>query len=147
MTLPTTPREELDGLLSAAIRMASKLIQVHGSHVPFAMVITNAGEQINVLADDTEVRDPDTLASTVINTIREMCSRSEVRAVALARNISYRSAVDGGLTDAIEVDLGHIRGEAVTCMLPFARNASGDYVEGQLFAIDPRIIFFGDEST
>jgi hypothetical protein len=146
-TCTSSAREELNDLLSAAIALASKLIEEDGVHGPFGMVVNQDGERIDVFVDNTEVRDPSVLADTVIQTIRDMCLRSEVRAVAFAHNVDYRSAQDGSQVDAIQVDLDHVHDRAVTCMLPYSKNALGGYVAGELFAIDPRLVFFEGKSN
>jgi hypothetical protein len=139
---PITPREELNGLLSAAIDIGLKLIAKHGNHIPFALVVRVNGERQNIAADDTKVHDGAILARTVLETVRGMVERQELRAIAIARNIDYQSAIDRSHVNAIEVDLDHVYDQPVTCMLPYKLEGPGQAVPGELFAIEPREQFF-----
>jgi hypothetical protein len=141
---PITPREELNGLLNVAIDIGLKLIAKHGNHIPFAIVVRTSGERQNIVADNTEVHDGSILAQTVLQEVRGMIAKRELRAVAFARNIDYQSAVDRSHVDAIEVDLDHLQDRPVTCMLPYTLEGNGQPVPGELFAIDPRERFFAN---
>ena len=136
-----TPSEELNGLLNAAIEMGLKLIQKYGNHIPFAVVVNINGERLDIAADNTEVHDGSILAASVLQEVRGMIAKNELRAVAFARNIDYQSAVDRSHVDAIEIDLDHLHDCPVTCMLPY-KLKNGQPVPGELFAIDPREQFF-----
>ena len=137
-----SPRDELNALLSAAIDMGFKLIAEHGSHAPFAVAISSDGQRIDVIVDDRQVHDVDVLTDALLNQIRSMCGRNELRAIAFARNVEYRSAKDGSHVDAIEVNLDHVHDTAVRCMMPYRLSVSGQPAPGELFAIDPREVFF-----
>ncbi len=135
-------KEQLEELLNDTIAMAQKLIEKHGSHVPFAMVIDAKGERVNIAVDDAERPGVDILDSTLLSTLRERCRRRELVAVAFVRNVEYRSAVDGTQVDAIEVNLDHVECEAVTCYLPYSIAEKTRFVPGELFATQAREIFF-----
>jgi len=137
-----SPRDELNALLSAAIDMGFKLIAKHGSHVPFAMAIGSDGRRINLVVDDSQVHDVDVLTGSLLNQLRSMCDRNELRAIAFARNVEYRSATDGSHVDAIEVNLDHVHDTAVRCMIPYRLSDSGQPAPGELVRIDPREVFF-----
>jgi hypothetical protein len=141
-SLATSPREQQNELLSAAIDMALKLIGKHGAHVPFAMVIGADGKRFNVACDDRETQDAQVLEETLLNELRSMCDRNELKAIAFARNVEYRSAVDGSHVDAIEVNLDHLYDSAVTCMLPYRLRNTGQPMPEELVAIDPSFTFF-----
>lgn len=143
---PITPREELNGLLNAAIEIGLQLIAKHGNHIPFALVVRVNGDRQDIAADNTEVHDGRILANTVLEAVRGMVAKRELRAVAFARNVDYRSAVDRSHVDAIEVDLDHLHDRAVTCMLPYKLEGAGQPVPGELFAIEPREQFFARPS-
>jgi hypothetical protein len=141
------PRDEANELLSAAIRMAKLLINDFGSHFPFGMAITVDGTREDIAADDRSVRDPEQLAQGVLSHLKEHCVDGSFRAVAFARNVTYHKRDDPQPVDAIEVTLDHVADSAVTCVLPYWRTESGMLEEGQLFAVDPRYMFFSGSST
>jgi hypothetical protein len=144
---PITPREELNGLLNAAIEIGLKLIAKHGGHIPFAIAIRATGERLNIAADNSEVHDASVLAETVLQEVRGMISKKELRAVAFARNIDFQSAVDHSKVDAIEVNLDHLEDRPVTCMLPYNLGNGNVPIPGELFAIDPREQFFANSQN
>ena len=137
-----TPREELNGLLNTAIELGLKLIAKHGNHIPFAIAIRVNGERLNIAADDTKVHDGSALAQTVLQDVRGLIAKQELRAVAFARNIDCQTAVDRSKVDAIEVDLDHLEDRPVTCMLPYKIGNGGEPVPDEVFAIEPREQFF-----
>jgi hypothetical protein len=139
---PITPREELNALLNAAIDIGLKLIAKHGNHIPFAIVINTGGERQDIAADNTKVHDGSILAQTVLREVHERIAKGGLRAVAFAKNVEYQSAVDRSRIDAVEVDLDHVDDRPVTCMLPYKLGSDGKPIPDELFAIDPRQVFF-----
>jgi len=55
------PREELDALLDAALRLALRLVEKHGCHIPFAFTVTTAGNRTDIAADNAVVTDAEQL--------------------------------------------------------------------------------------
>lgn len=141
-----TPKDELNSLLNDAIEMALRLVEKHGSHIPFCMAITTAGERINVATDDSGLPGADVLLVGVRQHIKDALREKRYRAVALARNVEYRSAQDGSQTDAVQISLDHEHGSPVTCYLPY-RRAQGRVVPGELFAVEPEERFFTQYSN
>lgn len=141
-----TPKDELNSLLNDAIQMALRLVEKHDSHIPFCMAITTAGERINVAADDTGLPGADALLAGVRQHIKDALRERHCRAVALARNVEYRSARDGAQTDAVQVTLDHEDGSPATCYLPY-RIAQGGVVPGELFAVEPEERFFTQNAS
>ena len=135
-------KEQLNGLLDEAIEMAQKLIEKHGSHIPFGMGIRRNGERVNIAVDDTNTQDIDVVESTLLKRLHELCDNRDLMAMALARNVQYRSAQDGSEVDAIEVTLDHTDSDPVTCYLPYSVDKFRKFVPGEMFAIEPREIFF-----
>jgi len=140
-----TPKDELNALLNDAIGMALRLVEKHGSHIPFCTALTTAGERINVAADDSALPGADALLAGIRQHIADALRERRYRAVALARNVEYRSARDGSRTDAVQVTLDHEQGSPVTCYLPY-RLAQGRVVPGELFAVSAEERFFTHEA-
>jgi hypothetical protein len=139
---PSNAREELNALLDAAIGIAFNLIKKYGNHIPFALVVRTNGEQLNLAADNSEIHDGAILKQTLLQEVREMVARAELKAVAFAHNIEYKSAIDRSHVDAIEVDRDHLEDEPVTCILPYKLGSDMQPQPGELFAIDSRERFF-----
>jgi hypothetical protein len=136
-----TPQDELNSLLNDAIGMAIKLAEKHGSHIPVCMAISTSGERIDIAADDSAMRGTDALLAGVRQHITDGVRQRQYRAVALARNVEYRSARDGSPTDAIQITLDHKDGLPVTCYLPY-QLTQGRVVPGELFAVQAVETFF-----
>ncbi len=119
MERQSNPEDELNGLLNEAIKMALRLTEKHGCHVPFGMVISTVGERIDIAADDTEVRDVDVLFETVRRRILDGVRDNQFRAIALVNNVSFRLRPGDTPTDAVQIMLDHERGRASTCYLPY----------------------------
>src|SRR5438552_3431687 len=105
-----TAKDELNSLLNDAIRMALRLVEKHGSHIPFCIAVTTAGERISTAADDTGLPGADVLLTAVRQHIKDALRERRYRAIALARNVEYQSARDGLRTDAVQVTLDHEHG-------------------------------------
>jgi hypothetical protein len=136
-----TPKDELNLLLSDAIGMALRLVEKHGSHIPFCMAVTTSGERTSIAADDSKLPGADALLAGVRQHIRDALRERRYRAVALARNVEYQSARDGSRTDAVQVTLDHEQGSPVTCYLPYQK-VRGAVIPGELFAVKPEESFF-----
>jgi hypothetical protein len=136
-----TPKDELNSLLDNAIGMALRLVEKHGSHIPFCMAVTTAGENVNIASDDSALPGADALLAGVRQHISNALREKRYRAVALARNVEYQSARDGSRTNAVQITLDHEQGSPVTCYLPY-HIAQGKVVPGELFAVNPEERFF-----
>lgn len=136
-----TPKEELNSLLNDAIGMAIRLVEKHGSHFPFCMAITTSGERTSIAADDSNLPGADALLAGIRQHLSDASREKRYRAIALARNVEYRSAPDGLRTDAVQVTLDHQQGSPVTCYLPY-QMAQGKVVPGELFAVQAEERFF-----
>jgi hypothetical protein len=97
-----TPKDELDSLLNEAIGIALRLVEKHGSHIPFCMAISTARERVNVAAADTGSPGADAPLSGVRQHIVDAVREKRYRAVALAQNVEYQSAQGGSRADAVQ---------------------------------------------
>ena len=137
-----TPREEEDLLLSESIEMAKRLIQQHGSHIPFAMVISSNGERIDIAADDSSLPGADALFELVTKHVAEKAESKQYRAVAVVRNVEYRSAKDGQARDAIEVTLDHQSDTAITCYINYELKSGMVVITEDIVGVSPKATFF-----
>jgi hypothetical protein len=135
-----------NSLLNDAIGMAIRLVEKHGSHIPFCMAVTTAGERTSIAADDSKMPGADALLAGIRQHITDALRDKRYRAIALARNVEYRSARDGSRTDAVQVILDHEQGSPVTCYLPY-QLAQGRVVSGQLFAVQAEERFFAHAAS
>jgi len=135
------PRAELDALLDAAMRKALRRVQEGGSHLPFALAITTAGEHVEITADPDDPADPQAAHERLLRRIAEAIAAGRCRALALARKIELTHTVSGRKTDAVQVTLDHARGEAVTCTMPYDLRL-GRLSTAELVATAPVARFF-----
>src|SRR5437763_4950511 len=126
--------------------MALRLIETHGSHIPFCLTITTAGERTNIAADDIEIRDADVLFESVRQHVLTAIRDRQVRAVALAKNVRYHRTDDLTPRESIQVTVDHLHYRACTCYLPY-RIIDGRVVPEELFTTDPVQRLFTDKAT
>lgn len=108
---------------------------------PFCLAISTSGERANIASDDSKMPGVDSLLAGIRQHITAAVHEKRCRAVALARNVEYRSARDGARTDAVQITLDHEEGSPVTCYLPY-QLAQGKVLPGQLFAVQAEERFF-----
>lgn len=144
-THPPTPRDELDALFDDAVKMAIRLIEKHGSHFPFGMVVSVYNERANIAADDRNVRDSEILFQSVRERIIAGVRNEQFRAVALAKNVAFRRAPNEAPTQAIQVTLDHQEAAASTCYLPY-KIVEGRIITCEVLATEPLERFFHDKA-
>lgn len=140
-SLANSGQQELDSLLDDALHMALQLVAKHGSHMPFAMIVTPAGKLANIAADDRTVHDREVLFTTVRTELTKTIQQQGVRSFALAHNVRYTRRDTGESSDAVRVQLEHISGMSVTCYLPY-HISDGQPVPGEIVATDPTARLF-----
>ena len=133
--------EELNALLNKAIQMATRLIEAHGSHVPFCMAISTEGERVNVAVDDSNLSHADVLLESLRKHIADAVRNKKYRALVLARNVTYRSGANAKEVEAIQLTLDHLKDCPSTYYLPY-RLVDGRVVLDELFATEPVEQFF-----
>lgn len=122
------------------MRKALRLVQEGGSHLPFALAITTAGEQVEITGD---AADPQACHERILQRIAGAIAAGHYRAVALARNIELRHSISGKRTDAVQVTLDHAAGQAVTCTMPYDVRL-GRLSTAELVATAPVTRFFAN---
>jgi hypothetical protein len=125
-------QEDLDGLVGVAINFAQQQLASHGEFFPFAAAVTAHGavEMIEARPDNHDERPPsaDVLAACV-TTLRSR--RADIRACATTADVSLRGPQRG---DAIQVDLEHLDGHALTVVLPYVKKRRRDINYGPIQA-------------
>lgn len=123
---------DLDALLDAAIGFAQQQLADHGEFFPYAVAVTATGEteMINARPDpiDEHPASVDVIAAC-IERLRER--QAELRAAAIVSDVRLPDLN----TDAIDVALEHVEGQALRVQLPYAkRRLRKDIDYGQLRA-------------
>lgn len=118
-------QHDLDELLRAALGFARRQLENNGDFYPYAAAIRTDG-RTEMIAGQPGPEGADSTASRVMDScVAALMSRQHtIRAAALASNV--RIAEVG--SDAIEVTLEHVEGQALRALLPYAMRGSGiDY--------------------
>lgn len=109
---------DLDGLLDVALGFAQQQLATRGEFFPYAAAVGNSGAAEMIAArpdpDDEQPRSADVIDSCVAALVSK---RADIRAGAIVADV--RSAELGG--DAIQVDLEHAEGHALTVLLPYTK--------------------------
>lgn len=125
-------QNDLDGLLEPALGFAQQQLAEHGEFFPYAVVVRSDG-QTEMVAARTEATDDHPASADVITACRATLAerRDHLRAAAVVADIRTPSA--GG--DAIQVELEHTEGPAITVMLPYTKKRSSNSIDyGELRA-------------
>lgn len=141
-----SPRKQLNELLSEAIRIALQLVEKHGNHVPFCLVITINGELTNIVADDTEVKDRDVLFESVRQRVLEQIHARQLQAVAFAKNMRFHLENNSASKEAIQITLDHLQDSGCICYLPY-EIVGGRVVPGEPIATTLEQQIFTDKAT
>lgn len=111
-------QQDLDGLLNVALGFAEQQLASHGEFFPYAAAIRADGAAEMIAArpdpDDEHPRSADVIASCIAGLVSR---RDDIRAGAIVSDVRLVEA--GG--DAIQVDLEHVEGHALTVLLPYAK--------------------------
>lgn len=125
-------QEDLDGLVGAAVNFAQQELATHGELFPFAVAVTATGtiEMIETRLDATDEhpRSTDVLKACV-DSLRS--KRGGIRACATASDVRLREPQSG---EAIQVDLEHLDGHALTVILPYVKKRRRDINYGPIQA-------------
>ena len=63
-----SPKDELNLLLNDAVNMAVRLLEKHGSHIPFCLAVTTSGERTSIAADDSKMPGAEALLADIRRT-------------------------------------------------------------------------------
>lgn len=122
---------DLDGLLEPALGFAQQQLAQHGEFFPYAVVVRTDGETEMVAARPDATNDRPASADVITacrTTLAER--RDQLRAAAIVADVRL---TDGG--DAIQAELEHTEGPALTILLPYSKKRFGRGIDyGQLRA-------------
>jgi len=114
----TQAQQDLDGLLDAALGFAQQQLATRGEFFPYAAAVGSDGEAEMIAArpdaDDENPPSADVIDACVAALVSQ---RDYIRAGAIVADV--RVAELGG--DAIQVDLEHADGHALTVLLPYTK--------------------------
>lgn len=126
-------QEDLDGLVGATINFARQQLATHGEFFPFAVAVSvTAGtiEMIEARPDPNDERPTSTdVLKACVDSLRS--KRGDIRACATVSDVRLREPHRG---DAIQVDLEHLDGHALTVILPYVKKRRRDVDYGLIQA-------------
>jgi hypothetical protein len=107
-------QSDLDGLLSAALPFAEQTLAKYGEMFPFGAGVNTAGEVIFIAADPGLGEHPPSTA--ILETLYESArSDADLRAAAFVADVLAEGK------DAVQVELEHADGIALTVIVPYSR--------------------------
>ena len=117
-------QDDLDGLLDAMLGFGQQQLAKYGEFFPFAAAVSRDGD-VELIAAPSNPRDNDPLSADVLDAcVTALKSkRGAIRAGATASDVQLRSPIEG---DAIQVDLEHAEGHALTVVLPYRKKRLGE---------------------
>lgn len=123
-------QQDLDGLLEPALGFAQQQLAQHGEFFPYAVVVRSDGQTEMVAARPDAANDRPASAGVIAacrTTLAER--RDQLRAAAVVADVRLP---DG---DAVQVELEHTEGPALTIQLPYSKKRFGRGIDyGQLRA-------------
>ena len=132
-------QNDLDGLVGTVLGFAQQQLAAHGEFFPFAAVV-NIDGTTEMVAARPEPHDEHPAATDVLNACVAALTdrRDTIRAGAVVSDVRLRAPASG---DAIQADLEHAEGHALTIVLPYAKKRRNkiDYAPIQAHAGHHRI--------
>jgi len=125
-------QQDLDTLLDAALGFAQQQLATRGEFFPYAVTIDTTGQVETIAARPDPTNERPTSADVVTACFGALTEkRTVIHAGAVVADVRVRD-LD---SDAIQVDLEHADGHALTVLLPYAKKRLSKKVEfGQLRA-------------
>ena len=143
-----TPEDELrqDGeeLLNFLVPIAFQRLAADGEIVPFgAIVLTEGGvEPVEAEAGTTATKEPDEIFVAILESIRADAESGKFRAAGLCADVHLVNEEDETRTDAVRVYMERRDGEAMDVFLPYEAGPDGEFVKGQIFAVEAEARLF-----
>jgi hypothetical protein len=132
---PTSPRDELDGLLNHLFGFAVQQIERHGEFFPFAAAVAADGELRAVLPQMDEEHPQSTdVIDDLYRVLSAKAASGEIRAAGVCVDVLVTLPDTGTKTDALRADLEHAADDPVRVFLPYRKKRLRGYEWGELFA-------------
>jgi hypothetical protein len=124
-------QQDLDGLLDPALGFAQQQLAQHGEFFPYAVVVRSDGQTEMVAARPDAANDRPASADVIAACRTTLAERRDhLRAAAVVADVRLP---DG--SDAVQVELEHTEGPALTIQLPYSKKRFGRGIDyGQLRA-------------
>jgi|SRR5215472_2032872 len=128
-------REEGDKLLNALLPFAQQMLAKYGAFHPFGAYMNAAGEIVLLGAYDGQ-EDPKgkELIDMMVVGLRKDAPEKGYRAVGICYDVLVIPPSETKKTDAIEIDIEYLDGEALAVYLPYKKGWFGKVNYGQIFA-------------
>lgn len=115
-------QEDLDTLLDLAVRFAQQQLDEAGEFYPFAVAVDAMGQVEIIAGRPDETDDHPQSADVFASCVAALAERLHtLRAGGLVSDVHLRSLG----TDAIEVTVEHVEGQAIRVRLPYAKRRLG----------------------
>lgn len=130
-------RPDLDSLLNALLPFAQGMLAKHGEFYPFAATLKQSGE---LALEASHTGDDHSASSEVLVLLetglrqRAQAEDSVLRATGICVDARVQPPSSTEKTDAIQMKLEHVDGEAIEVFLPYRKNFLGRLKYGELFA-------------
>jgi len=125
---------DLDGLLNAAIEMASRLLISGRGFAPFSVTTSTDSEDVVGMVQtggDAPASESPTLVEQLVEIMRG--ERDQLRAAAIVSHVRLKSQD----TAAISVELEHVEGAVMAAVLPYSKRRFSKKLEyGELQGMD-----------
>ena len=120
-------RADYERLYAAALTHAIGMIHAQGTFVPFALTLGPTGQSMGEVRPDLGPRRGRQTADQVVAQVREQleerAAAGEVRCSVLLSDVRLLKRDDGGVPDAVRLELEHRDAEPLTLAVPYTPEA------------------------
>ena len=121
------PRSDYERLYAAALTHAVGLIHAQGTFVPFALALAPGGAGMGEVRPDVGPHRPGRRADDVVAEVRGLLAAraqaGEIRASVLLSDVRLLKRDDGGVPDAVRLELEHRDAGPLTLAVPYTPEA------------------------
>jgi hypothetical protein len=132
------PTDEIQQLLSFLLPFAERMLAEQGEFYPYAASMSADGE-LSAVAVHEDEEHPDTgdLLVSLHEQLRAQAAEGEIRASAIAADVTLTDPDSGETTDAVQVELDHADADPVDIYVPYETDGEGVKF-GELVAAEGR---------
>ena len=127
-----TPKHESEKLMNAVLPVAERMLKEHGEFYPYGGCMRLDGSIAHIGANDSDTDHPKSrdLLFVLKDSLKEMASRRECKAIAIVFDVAITLPKSGEKSDAIQVNIEHVDGYSVEVFFPY-RLADGELIYGE----------------